>query len=93
MNQSYIAESFDRQAWLQDSVFKIWLGAYPAGSRKACCEVCNNTVQIIAQHVHFKGMLVAKSTQTSSNNLLSAPKCEQHKVLSHKDQTKKVCGG
>jgi len=26
--------------------------------------------------MHFKGMLVAKSTQTRSKNLLCAPKCE-----------------
>ena len=51
----------------------IWLGVYPADSRKACCEVCNNTEQIIAKHVNFKGMLGAKSTQTRSKNLLCFP--------------------
>jgi len=64
---------------LQDSVFKIWLGAYPADSRKACCEVCNNaiTVHIKAKHVNFKGMLAAKTTQTRSKRFLCAPKsCE-----------------
>jgi len=61
---------------LQDSVFKIWLGAYSVDSRKACCEVFNNTEQIIAKHVNFKRMLLAKSTQTMSKNLLCAPKCE-----------------
>jgi len=76
MNQNYIAEIFDRQVRLQDSVFDIWLGVYPADSRKASCEVCNNTVQIIAKHVNSKGMLVAKSTQTRSKILLCSPKCE-----------------
>jgi len=40
---------FDRQVRLQDSVFKIWLGTYSVDSRKACCEVFNNTEQIIAK--------------------------------------------
>jgi len=61
---------------LQDSLFKIWLRAYPDDSRKVCCEVCNNTVQIIAKHVDFKGMLVAKSTLARSKNLLCGSKRE-----------------
>jgi len=40
---------------LQDSELKSWLsayGLYPADSRKAFCEVCNNT--IIAKHCELK---------------------------------------
>jgi len=76
VNQSYIAEIFDRQVRLQDSVFNIWVAVYPADSRKAFCEVCNNTVQITAKHVNCKGMLVAKSIQTRSKKLLCSPQCE-----------------
>ena len=72
MNPSYTAEIFYRQVRLQDSL-NIWLGVYHADSRKACCEVCNNTEQIIAKHVNFKGMLGAKGTQTRSKNLLCFP--------------------
>jgi len=65
-----------RNFWQTGAVARfinIWLGVYRADSRKACCEVCNNTEQIIAKRVNFKGMLGAKSTQTRSKNLLCFP--------------------
>ena len=69
MNQSYIAEICDRQVWLQDSIFNIWLDVYPVDSRKACCEVCNNTVQTIAEL--FSQMWVAQSFELQRPDLES----------------------
>jgi len=53
MNQSLHCRNF-LQTGAVARFINICLGVYPADSRKACCEVCNNSEQIIAKHVNFK---------------------------------------
>ena len=68
----------------------IWLGVYPADSRKACCEVCNNTVQILAKHVNFKVMLVAKAPRQDQRTFCMLPNVNSTKFWATKTRLREL---